>query len=281
MSAILNQEEKAILFRSLHQPESFLLLPNVWDPLGAALVEEMGFPAIATASAAIAFTSGYPDGEQLPFRDLLSIVKKIVSNTSLPVTVDMESGYASAPEELEANARELISLGIVGINLEDYDYASGRIYSIDEQTDRIARIRQVAAQSGIPVFINARTDVFLKDREMSPDEKPKELIKRGRAYIDAGADGFFPIGLVNPEQIAVAVSEVPAPVNILAFPGVPDLKTLKQLGVRRVSLGPGLLKMAVHSMKQVLSRLIKGEGLDEISGNEITTMYLSQLVQKK
>ena len=277
----MDQQTKASLFYELHHNGSMLVLPNIWDPLGAMLLESIGYPAIATASAAIAYTNGYDDGEHIPFDEVLKRLNKITGSVNVPVTADFESGYSNTNSGLRENIKSLIKTGIVGINIEDSDKQNGMLIPVDLQCERINLIREVANESGIRLFINARTDVYINGKGYDDNAKLSETIKRGKAYMEAGADCLFPIAVKQINHIKELTSNLAVPINILAIPGVPDLKTLKESGVSRVSLGPGFLKIAIKAMKNIAERLINFEGMDEISTNDITSDYLKNLVNEK
>jgi 2-methylisocitrate lyase-like PEP mutase family enzyme len=278
---LMTQKEKAERFCELHYTGKMLVLPNIWDPLGALLMENLGYPAAATASAAIAYANGYNDKEKIPFNDLLELLKKITASVNLPVTADIESGYADNNTQLQENIKLLLNAGIVGINIEDTDHKTGSFQSIEFQCNKIRLIRKVADEIGIPLFINARTDVYLHEKNFAAAEaRFDEIIKRGLAYKEAGADGFFPIMLKEEENIKQLIGRIKLPLNIITFPGIPDLKTLSKLGVARVSLGPSLLKTAIKAMKELAIQLKDYEGLSSITGNEITSDYLKGLVSR-
>lgn len=277
-----SQNEKAALFHELHHNGKMLILPNIWDPLGAMLMENLGYPAVATASAAVAYANGYNDGENIPFNDLLALLKKTASGITIPVTADIESGFADNDIQLQENIKLLIDTGIAGINIEDTDHKTNSLHSIGLQCNKIRLIKKIARDKGIPLFINARTDVYLHAEPFtSATDKLEETIKRGLAYKEAGADGFFPLLIKQEEEIKEIISHVELPLNILILPGIPDLKTLNKLGVARVSLGPSLLKIALGAMKHLALQLKDHEGLTSITGNEITTDYLKMLVSQK
>ncbi|MGV3529437.1 MAG: isocitrate lyase/PEP mutase family protein [Flavisolibacter sp.] len=279
MNHTSNQNEKALQLRQLHHAENLLILPNIWDVLGAKLLESLGYPAIATASASIAYANGYPDGEKIPFEDLCSILSKISNNVNSPVTADIESGYAVDDNQLREYIKLLIETGIVGINIEDTNHKTNTIFSIERQCARIKLIRSVAGEHGIPLFINARTDVLLHEKDFpTAESKYEELLKRGSAYKEAGADCFYPIALRQKEAIQGMVSQLKMPVNILTLPGIPELKALKEMGVARVSLGPSFLKAAIKAMKSLAIELKNYEGLSSITENEISSDYLKSLV---
>jgi 2-methylisocitrate lyase-like PEP mutase family enzyme len=275
-----DQQTKASLFYQLHHNGSMLVLPNIWDPLGALLLQSIGYPAVATASAAIAYSDGYDDGEQIPFDEVLKRLSRIAGRVNVPVTADIESGYADTKDGLRENIKKLIDTGIVGVNIEDGDKQTGLLLPVDIQSERIHLVRAVADEAGIRLFINARTDVYIKGKDYDDDGKLSETIKRGKTYIDAGADCIFPIAVKQIDHIRELTSNLEIPVNILAIPGVPGLKVLNESGVARVSLGPGFQKIAVRAMKNIAENLMIFEGMDEIAANEITSDYLKNLVNK-
>ncbi|MEO8211287.1 MAG: isocitrate lyase/phosphoenolpyruvate mutase family protein [bacterium] len=277
----ISQKEKAVRFRELHYTDKMLVLPNIWDALGALLLESLAYPAIATASASVAFSNGYDDGENIPFNDLLSLLKKITTSVNIPVTADIESGYAVNNIQLQENIKLLIGSGIAGINFEDTDNKTHNLRSIESQCDKISLIRKVSGEMGIPLFINARTDVYLYGKNFTTaKEKFDEILKRGLGYKEAGADCFFPIGLKHEEEIKELIAHIKLPINILAIPGIPDLKILSELGVARVSFGSSLLRIAIRAIKDLAIQLKDYEGLSKITENEITTDYLKALVNK-
>jgi len=276
-----SQSEKEKQLHELHHNNKLLILPNIWNPLSAKLLEEIGYKVVATASASIAFANGYQDGEKIPFDDLIFILKRIVKSVNIPVTADIESGYASNNAVLKENIKRLIDTGIAGINFEDSRHDEQKLFSKEEQSEKISLIKNTVADNGSSLFINARTDVFIKQNHLSKEEKLAEAIERGKAYKAAGADGFYPIFLKEKLSIKTVIKEVALPVNILMLPGIPDFSELKGIGVARISLGPGFLKYAIKSMKNIAEKLLHHEGMDEITGNPITTDYLKNLISKK
>ena len=281
MTSLSTQKAKAEQLHLLHNTGKMLVLPNIWDVLGAILLESLAFEAVATASASIAFTNGYNDGENIPFEELLKLLKKIAGSVNIPVTADIESGYADNDAQLEKNIQLLIETGIVGINIEDTDTQTNQLYSVERQCNRIRLIRHVADEMDIPLFINARTDVFFQgDVFLTPESKFDEILRRGLAYKEAGANCFYPIALRKQEDIQQLVNQLDMPINILTIPGIPDLPALNEMGVARVSLGPSFLKIAMRSMKNLASQLRYYEGLTSITENEITSDYLKNLVNK-
>lgn len=273
------QEEKARTFRALHKGGEMLILPNIWDPLGARLLESLGYAAIATASASVAFTNGYDDGEQIPLHDALTRISEITRIVKVPVSADFESGYAGDDVTLQRNIDLLLQTGVVGLNLEDYNTRSGELYPLDVQCKRIKVVRRTAEEAGIPFFINARTDVYLRPNLYPQDQKLGETIDRGKAYLDAGADCIFPPGLKDKDDLFNVIKTLQSPVNVIAIPGIPDFKTMEDIGVARLSLGPGYLKIAIKAMKDLALKLKGHDGLTDVLQNDVTSEHLKKLVK--
>jgi 2-methylisocitrate lyase-like PEP mutase family enzyme len=241
-------------FRHQHHGTKLLILPNIWDALGARLMGKIGYPSVATASVATALVNGYLDGENIPFRRLLEIVRSISSSVPLPLTVDVERGFADNTIQLQENIRLLIEHGAIGINIEDSLPDHKRLYPIKEQCRKIEAIRETGIQVGVPLVINARTDVFLTESSASA---LTEGIERGMAYKDAGADCIYPVTINNYEDIDRFVREVGTAVNVLLMKSIPDLKKLRDIGVARVSLGPNLLSHVLVTMKEIAEGLMR------------------------
>ena len=279
---LLNQQEKSKQFYNLHHLGKLLVLPNIWDPLGGMLLERLGYAAVATASASVAFANGYDDGEYIPFNDLLALLKRIVTSLNIPVSADIESGYAGNDNHLKENIRRLIETGIVGINIEDTDKKTNSLLPIEIQCQKISLIRKVSEEMGIYLFINARTDVYIRGNDFAtPESKFEETLKRCAAYKAAGADCLFPIAMKEADDIKKTVEFLKMPVNISLISGAPKLNNLSEMGVARVSLGPSLLKIAIKAMQNIALKLQRHDGEAEITENEITTVYLKNLVNRK
>jgi 2-methylisocitrate lyase-like PEP mutase family enzyme len=247
---------RANQFREQHSGPQLLILPNIWDALGARLMEKIGYPSVATASVATALVNGYLDGEKIPFRCLLDIVQSISSSVQLPLTVDIERGFADNIKQLQENIRLLIEHGAIGINIEDSRPDHKSLCPIKEQCLKIEAIREASIQCGVPLVINARTDVFLTELSSPALE---EGIERGRAYKTAGADCIYPVTINNYEAIANFVQEVGTAVNILLMKSIPDLRKLREIGVARVSLGPNLLTQVLVTMQEIAAGLMHGD----------------------
>jgi 2-methylisocitrate lyase-like PEP mutase family enzyme len=205
------------------------------------MIEEAGFPAVATSSAAIASTLGWGDGEAAPVEDMLAAAGRIASAVSVPVTVDFERGYRLPPAEL---VERLAETGAAGLNLEDSDPATGAMVDAAQQADFLAAVRSAAKAAGIDLVINARTDSFLR-RAGTPEEQLAASADRGSRYLAAGADCVYPLGASDPDVIRALVSAIPGPVNVARGPqGTPALGALASLGVARVTFGPSLQRQA-------------------------------------
>ncbi len=253
------QQRKAEDFLALHHGPKLLVLPNVWDPLGARMLVSLGYPAVATASAAVAYSLGYLDGEQMPFATMLEAVGKIAASVDVPVTADIESGYAESPEGVAENMRRVLHAGAVGINLEDTVAGEGGLYDPDAQCARIRAVRRMAHSEGVPLVINARTDVYLRRADSSPAERLAETIARARAYLAAGADCIYPIMLGDVASLRELHAAIEAPINVYAAASAAPMGELEAAGIRRLSLGPGLLKASLTAMKQVAEE-VRGYG---------------------
>lgn len=259
------QTEKGKILYDLHHNGKLLILPNIWEVSGAAMLENIGYPAVATSSSAVANSNGYDDGEKLPFNDLLHILRRIVSSVNVPVTADVESGYAGDNATLEENIKKLINTGIAGINFEDSHHDEQKLIPMDEQCEKISLIKKVSSEMGVSLFINARTDSYIKSKQLSKEEKLSETIKRGKAYKEAGADCLYPIFLKDKKDIETIIKEVSLPVNILLLAGIPDFNELKETGVTRLSLGGNFIKFAISSMRKAAKKLLNFEGMEDIT----------------
>jgi len=245
---------RARTLRELHHGPDLLILPNVWDPLGARMLAALGFPAVATASASVAFSLGYDDGQRIRFGTMLDVVRRVAAAVPLPVTADLESGWAEAPDELAANVRAAIRAGAAGINLEDSLVEGEPLVPLRRQCERLAAVRAAADAEGVPLVVNARTDVFLRGGRPAA-ELLAEAIERGLAYRDAGADCFYPIGPGDLPTIAAVLDAVDLPLNVFASAVAAPLAELRAAGVARVSLGPALLRVGVTAMKRAIESL--------------------------
>lgn len=270
------QREKADRLRSLHRRGDPLLLVNVWDAVSARIVEELGFPAIATTSAGVAWSEGYPDGEHISRAEMLARVRRIVEAVDLPVTADCEAAYGTTAEDAVATARDAIECGAVGLNFEDMDVARGVAMNVALQEQRIAAMRKTANELGVPIVINARTDAFLHDLGDSDSWRLEESIHRGNRYIEAGADSVFVPGVSDEEIIATLAKQLIGPLNVLAGPGTPPVTRLAELGVARISVGSSAMSYVLAQFRSA-ARTIKEDGTFDFARDRITHAELNQL----
>jgi 2-methylisocitrate lyase-like PEP mutase family enzyme len=217
---------------------------------------DLGFPAIATTSAGVAWSLGYPDGEQAPLAEVVAATRRIVRATALPVTADIEAGYGETPQAVGASVRAVIDAGVAGINLED-GLRHVTLRDVDDAARRIAAARAAAHAAGVPIVINARVDVWMVGMGANEAERLDEALRRARAYLAAGADCIYPIGLVERATIAALVAALDAPVNLGARPGLPDLAELGRLGVARVSTATRLATLALSAARAGAGALIR------------------------
>ena len=255
------QAERATTFRSLHVAGDPVVLFNVWDAGSAKAVARAGARAIATGSWSVAAAHGYDDGEKLPFDLVLANLRRIVAAVDLPVTIDLESGYGRGPEAVGDAAARAIASGAIGFNLEDRVIGEKGLYSIADQSARIQAARAAADAAAIPVFINARTDVFLKADPATHDEPHvKEALRRAEAYALAGASGLFVPGLVKEDLIGRVCQASPLPVNVMVHAATPPSSRLAQLGVARISYGPGPYRESVRILEDAARESFRSPG---------------------
>lgn len=251
------QRKNAERLRELHQGPRILVVGGVWDAASARIFEQAGFAALATSSAGVAYALGYPDGEKVPPAEMIAAVGRIAAAVAIPVSADMEAGYGRAPEAAVASCRAVLDAGAVGVNLEDAaDDKPGALVSADAHAAKIAAVRKMADAYGVPLVINARTDVFLlKVGEESG--RLREATARLQRYRDAGADCVFAPGVVDPATIRTLATQVGAPLNILATPGCPSVAELEALGVRRMSQGSGPMRAVLALTRRIAQELVQ------------------------
>jgi 2-methylisocitrate lyase-like PEP mutase family enzyme len=254
----MSQVEKAAEFARLHRKGDPLILFNIWDAGSAKVVSEAGAKALATGSWSVAAANGFSDGEAIPL-SLLAVITRLISVTSpLPVSVDLEGGYAIEPDAVAANVEKIMDHGAVGINFEDQVVGGRGVHPIEMQTARIRAIREMADRREMPLFINASTDLFLQESDTAHHQiLLDEAYRRAEAFAEAGASGFFTPGLVDAELIEAVCDRSPLPVNIMVRPTTPDNIAMGRLGVSRISYGPapyrtvmGMLKSEAEALYQ-------------------------------
>ena len=234
-------------FRALHTGPGLLVVANAWDAGSARLIASLGAAAIATTSAGVAWSQGYRDGDALPLPLHLATLNSIVGAVDVPVSADIEACYAVQPSAVAANVRRVVETGVVGINIEDGDAAPEHL------AEKIAAIRAVVGKS---LFINARTDIYLRD--LAPGNAVAAVLARAELYRAAGADGIFVPGVTTPADIAALVAGIDAPLNVMARPALPDAAALAALGVRRLSAGSALALQAAAVTKGFAAGFLGG-----------------------
>ena len=253
----MSQVERAAALRSLHHGARPLVLPNVWDAASARTVERAGFPAVATGSAAVAAALGHGDHETAPVAEMFAAAARIAAAVSLPVTVDAEAGYGLQPHEL---VERLVAAGAQGCNLEDTDHRGGGLADPEAQADYLAAVRGAARDAGADLVVNARVDAFVHG---GPVGGVGEAVRRGLRYLEAGADCVYPILARGDETVAELVRGIGGPVNILYLPrddpGSLSLARLTELGVARISFGPGLHRVLQAAHARMLDRITAGD----------------------
>jgi 2-methylisocitrate lyase-like PEP mutase family enzyme len=256
MMDIDSQKQKAQDFLELHRASSIFILPNAWDVASAKIFELEGFKAIGTTSAGISAMLGYADGQKMSLVENLDVVRRIVKNTFLPVSADIEAGYAVSSEGVVEAARAVLDVGAVGLNLED---STGNIqiplYDQFLQQEKIKAIREMSIDKGIHLVINARTDAYMLGQK--PADGLREAIKRGNAYREAGADCIFvpDVGNLDKKTIETLVKEIDAPINIIAGASTPPILELQGMGVSRVSVGPRPMRAVLSLLRKIAKEL--------------------------
>lgn len=251
------QARKAERLRTLHGGPRILVLPNAWDVASARVVEELGFLAMATTSAGIAASLGYPDGQNISRDEMLGVVARIANALQVPVTADMEAGYGVTPEDLTGTVKALIAAGAVGMNLEDVTGSDQSSHvPLHLQVEKIRAIRKTAASLGVQLVLNARTDIYLMPIGTA-ETRFDRTVERLRAYREAGADCLFVPGLNDAETIAKLVKAVNGPLNVLATSGAPTVPELEKMGVARVSTGSGVMRATLGLTRRVAKELME------------------------
>ncbi len=276
-----SQKTKALQFRRLHAGPSILVLPNAWDAASACVLEQAGFPAVATTSSGVAAALGYPDGQQISRAMLIESVERITRVVACPVTVDMEAGYGDTIEEVLQTVKAIITAGAVGINIEDSTKQQSKaLVDISYQVKLITAIRELAASMDIPLVINARTDLFLLAIG-DPAGRVEQAILRANAYRQAGADCFFPIGLSETSAITQLAQAIHYPMNILASPATLSIAELAQLGVARISFGSGMLRATLAHLRRIAHELLEHSTYTSMTEETISVAELRSLFERK
>ena len=250
-----SQKEKAEALLSLHMDGGLLVLPNIWDPIGARILEAKGYPAVATASAAVSASLGYEDGEMISRSTLIDLLGRVARSVDVPVTADIETGYGESLSELELTARQVIESGVVGVNIEDSLKKGAGLRAIEEQCQRISTFRQVANRQGVRLVINARVDSFVSSSFTNAQAALEEAVMRARAYAAAGADCIYPIGPGDEATVRMLRDRIESPINILGGPTAAPLSVLREIGINRVSFGPFVFRSCLRKFVDIIEGL--------------------------
>jgi len=279
---VINERQKSqsLAFRSMHHGPRTLVLPNAWDVASARVIEEAGYGAIATTSAGVAFSLGYPDGQKISRAEMLARVGRIAKAVKVPVTADVEAGYGNRPVDAADTARMAIEAGAVGINLEDSTgNAASPLVDLSLQLEKIRAVREAAIKTGVLLLLNARTDVYLAQ---VGEERTRydETVRRLVAFRDAGAECVFAPGLRDAQIIRRLVKDVQCPLNILAGPGSLPIPELEALGVARVSLGSATMRATLGLLQRMADEL-KSSGTYSAMEGAPTHAQVNALLEPK
>ncbi len=278
MSPLQTLQTRAEAFRQMHLGTDIVVLPNAWDHASAALMVAAGFPVIATTSAGIAFAQGYADGERLGRARMLELTGRIAAQSTVPVSADLEAGYGPAPEDVAATVAGAIEVGLVGCNIEDADPGTGRLFDFDLAVARIRAGRAASDRLKVPFVLNARTDPYLA-RVGDAEACFAESVRRGNAYLDAGAACVFVPGPGDAETVGRLAAAIDGPLNVLsAFAGRTglSLSEARRVGVRRLSIGGSLMLTTATLVRRVLADIrTKGDfgyAADSITNGEMNAL---------
>ena len=251
-----SQRDKAESFQELHHVKRLFVLPNAWDVPSARLFEDAGFTAVATSSAGMMVSLGYPDGQEIPKKELISTVKRIARVLSVPLSADIVAGFGSTPKQVETTVKSVIRAGAIGVNIEDFEHSTKKLFNVSSQVKKLRAVKNLAKSLRVPFILNARTDAY-RFAEGDDEARLKEAILRATDYRDVGADCVYPMGLVDAGMIRKFVQALDCPVNVMVRKGVPTVQELDGLGVRRLSFGPsasyaifGFLKRACQEIRE-------------------------------
>ncbi len=267
------QRQKAEAFLALHEAPPILVLANAWDVVSARIFEMEGYRAIGTTSGGIAATLGYPDGERMSLTETLAVLRRIVEHVAVPVSADIEAGYADSPEGVADTTRAVLAAGAVGVNIEDGACsASGCLADLALQVEKIAAMREAADSVGVPLVINARTDVFLISQEDTA-RRIEETVRRAHAYRAAGADCIFVpdvSGLLDRAAMKTLVAEIDCPLNIIAGADSPRIDELEEIGIARVSFGPRPMRAALALVRQIARETLQSGTYTSMTADALT-----------
>ncbi len=273
---MMTQQEKAEKFLVMHR-EGILVLPNAWDVASACVLVDAGFNAIATTSGGCAFSVGFCDGENIGRSGMAEVVRRMASGVSVPVSADMEAGYGPSPSDVENTVNVALGSGAVGVNIEDGDKRgrTRRLYDLDLSVERVRAARKAADDFGISAVINARTDGYMLGGEQDMFD---ETVKRANLYLEAGADCAFVIGVRDGHLIGRLAAAINGPMNVLAGPGTPSVQKLKEMGVRRVTVGGNIAK-AAYTLVKTAAEELKNSGTYEFAAGIYSQPEMHRIIK--
>lgn len=274
-----SQKEKAEAFRRLHRGK-ILILPNAWDVASARMFEEVGFPAVATSSAGMMVSLGYPDGQRIDRKEFVSAIRRIARTLSVPLSADVVGGFGRTPQDVAGVIKDVIEAGAIGINIEDSDHEAKQLVPVASQVKRLEALRDLRDAQDVPFVINARTDALLF-APGSAKERLEEATRRGIAYRDLGADCVYPMGLTDAASIRTFVDALDFPINVMVRKGLPSVSELERLGVARISLGPSASYAAMGLLRRASAELIERGTYDGWLEGAITYDELNRLAEPK
>ncbi|NOT73590.1 MAG: isocitrate lyase/phosphoenolpyruvate mutase family protein [Cyclobacteriaceae bacterium] len=249
-------------FLALHQQSEPLLIGNVWDVPSAIVFEKQGFAALGTSSASVAETLGYADGEAMSFDEYLFVVKHIADHSKLPLSVDLESGYADTPEGIAANLQRLHAAGVCGVNLEDSEIVDGNRSIVDAKkfTEKISRVISILNAGNIKMFINLRCDPFI----LGLPNALEEVLSRIELYQSTQAHGLFVPCITAIEDMRKVCQKSKLPINVMCMPNLPDFNEMKNAGVKRISMGPFLSRNVYKQMESSVERILSDKSFKSL-----------------
>jgi 2-methylisocitrate lyase-like PEP mutase family enzyme len=271
-----SQTEKAEDFRALHNKGRILILPNAWDVASARAFENAGFPAVATSSAGMMVSLGYPDGEVIDRSEFVDAIRRIGRVLTVPLSVDVVAGFGDTPDQVASTVRDVVNAGAVGVNIEDFIHAEKKLYPVEKQIEKLKAVKKLQKALNVPILINARTDAL---RFAAGDEaaRLKEAIRRAIAYRDVGADCVYPMGLTDPASISSFVKALNFPTNVMVRKGLPSVKELERLGISRVSFGPSASYATMGLLKRISKEVFEKGTYDNLLEGAISYDELNSL----
>ncbi len=273
------QSERAETLRRLHLGTKAVVFANVWDVTSARVVEELGYPALATTSAGVANMLGYPDGQLVSRDEMLDVVSGIARAVKVPVSADMEAGYATTAKGMYETAVALIHSGGVGLNLEDSEDNETKLVDLSLQLEKIKALKAASSDFGVALVLNARTDAYWW-KGAEPKTRMAETVRRANAFREAGADCVFVPGLRDVDEIKLFLRESPGPLNILFVPGVPPIAELEAAGVRRISIGSCGYRTAIGVMKKLAQELLQQGTCELVSEHAMPFVDINAMLKR-